>query len=240
MIEPMGAPLRYHQATFELAGWTPELDRERLATLDALAAARGDVLPASVREWFALANGRAFREEHSLPNFQVRLRELGIDDGDEAETLAARPGLVYFMAENQGVGGWAYDATSGADPWVYTQADGGEPWEPLHMRFAEFQLQHTVDHLRCFGWEYQRLLTGETIDVDACARLLPGFRRLAYADSPALARFVRGRAWLDDYVEIGSTTAGLRWGVHLEEVADGERLVAALTDAGLADTGRSP
>ncbi|UUU37947.1 hypothetical protein [Streptomyces sp. NBC_00162] len=57
--------LRFHGRAAELAGLDLEISKEAEAVLDRFESVHGHVVPASVREWFALAQGAAVLRKFS-------------------------------------------------------------------------------------------------------------------------------------------------------------------------------
>lgn len=198
--------LRYHQAVLELTRWSLDYVPSRAEAFKAAEERRGMSFGASVREWYLIADSGDFRKRYSIPHAQEELQYLGELHEDDEFNFENDPDLVQFMIENQGVGGWSFKGNSGDDPEVFWQCDFGEEWEPMNMRFAEFQWQHTVDYLAYFEFSYAEML-GPHERVGDVLELLGDFDPVEFPDSLVTRRFKRGD-WLGEYVEIWSVPYG--------------------------------
>ncbi|CAM5322282.1 hypothetical protein [Streptomyces avidinii] len=126
--------LRFHSRAAELAGLDPEVSKEAEAALDRFESLHGRVVPAAVREWFALAQGADALRKFSNDDMVYDADRLGReevyywpedngdwpDDVDEQEERQLDPvgslGLLPFLVENQGVWVMAVRLDGSEDP----------------------------------------------------------------------------------------------------------------------------
>ncbi|UUU37738.1 hypothetical protein [Streptomyces sp. NBC_00162] len=150
--------LRFHGRAAQLAGLDLEISKEAEAVLDRFESVHGHVVPASVREWFTLAQGAAVLRKFSNDDMVYDAERLGReeiyywpedngdwpDDVDEQEERPFDPvgslGLLPFMVENQGVWVMAVRLDGSDDPPVVISFDDVTPsaaWQPHADRFSD-------------------------------------------------------------------------------------------------------
>ncbi|MEV6205804.1 hypothetical protein [Kitasatospora sp. NPDC051914] len=153
-----GHTLRFHGRAAALAGMDPEVSAEAAAALDRFEAVHGRAVPASVREWFALAQGADVLRKFGNGDAVYGADRLGReefyywpeDNGDwpdDVEEQEERPidpvgalGLLPFLVENQGVWVMAVRLDGSEDPPVVISFDEVTPsaaWRPCADRFSD-------------------------------------------------------------------------------------------------------
>ncbi|MGW4895041.1 hypothetical protein ACWEQL_22635 [Kitasatospora sp. NPDC004240] len=184
---------RFHARAADLAGMDLTVSPHAEAALDRFESVHGRALPASVREWFSLAQGAPTLREFSNDDAVLDADRLGReetyywpeDDDDwpdgveeqEERTIdpVAALGLLPFMIENQGVWILAVRLDGTDDPPVVISFDDVTPsavWRPYADRFSDSVLSRI--------WDAPVHLDGTTLALDGTAEptaLLETLRR---------------------------------------------------------------
>ncbi len=135
---------RYHRKSLELIGVTPHVSPGAIEELAEVERRIGRPLPASVREWYSLADACELLEEYSNADPPVPRDKLG--SGERSKFLV-------FRRENQGVCRWAIRLNSSDDPPVLVDYDYAEDtWIRCTDRFS--------DYVYCCMWDFARVLKG--------------------------------------------------------------------------------
>lgn len=133
----------YHEKALGLLPERPTTSNERAELLRKREAEVGITLPDAVRDWYVLDDAEGLLHRYSNSDYLVPLAELGkveLDWYGEGPRDFVAQGLLFFMAENQGVCDWAVKLGTGADPAVVVQVDTApnEVWLPCADRFSTF------------------------------------------------------------------------------------------------------
>ena len=145
--------LRFHQASVALLPTLPTTSSASARTIaerERLLAIR---FPESLREWYVMDRSVELLGEYSNDDWPVPLGQLGspVEDwyGDGPRNLID-DGLLWFMAENQGVCNWAVRLDGTDDPPVLVEVDSArrDIWQPAAATFSEFVYCQIWDHPR--------------------------------------------------------------------------------------------
>ncbi|MGW6916641.1 hypothetical protein ACWGB8_22870 [Kitasatospora sp. NPDC054939] len=158
MPETTARTLRFHTRAAELAGMDLTVSADAAEALDRFETVHGRAVPASVREWFSLAQGAPVLREFGNDDAVIGADRLGREelyywpeddehwpDGvEEQEERTIDPvqalGLLPFMVENQGVWVLAVRLDGSDDPPVVISFDEVTPsaaWKPYADRFSD-------------------------------------------------------------------------------------------------------
>jgi hypothetical protein len=141
----------YHDRAFQLTPDRPAVSKERAELVRKREDEIGFRLPESVREWYLLDDAEGLLHRYSNSDYLVPLAELGKEEPDwygEGPRDFVAKGLLFFMAENQGVCDWAVKLGTGPDPAVVVQVDTApnEVWLPCADRFSTFMYCQVWDN----------------------------------------------------------------------------------------------
>ncbi len=133
----------YHDKAFQLMHGRPAASQQRAELVRKREDELRFSLPESVREWYLLDHAEALLHRYSNSDYLVPLADLGKVEPDwfgEGPRDFVAQGLLFFMAENQGVCDWAVRLGTGPDPSVVVQVDTApnEVWLPCADRFSTF------------------------------------------------------------------------------------------------------
>jgi hypothetical protein len=132
---------RYHRESFALLG--RELPPVARLIVD---------LPASVAQWYALADSLSLLAEYSNADSPVPPEEFEYHIADKKH-------LATFLYENQGVCWWAFDLKGGDDPAVYIDIDPPRNrWSRCCSSFSKFVYSRLFDFRH---WCHPTLSAGE-------------------------------------------------------------------------------
>lgn len=141
----------YHDKAFQLIPGRPAASQERAELVRKREVELRFSLPESVREWYLLDDAEELLHRYSNSDYLVPLTELGKVEPDwcgEGPRDFVAQGLLFFMAENQGVCDWAVKLGTGPDPAVVVQVDTApnEVWLPCADRFSTFMYCQVWDN----------------------------------------------------------------------------------------------
>lgn len=176
----MPAPLRYHQAVFDLLGQTPRASAERLRQIRLFEQQRGAAFPPSIVEWFALEGCETLFSANTTPDYLVALDDLADPD-------RLRQGYMPVAFENQGVVEWFARLDGADDPPIYGNNDHPDPaaWSLCSPSFSAF-IRHMIAGGRQELAAERFRLEGEGAvpDSEALGRLLREFTAWPVSSGP--------------------------------------------------------
>jgi hypothetical protein len=149
--------LRFHQATCELLGMVPLVDKAARAAIDDRERRLGVKIPAAVAEWYRLRAAVEILAGDSADDV-VAIGELGepFDGWGSGRRDFVREGLLVIRIENQGVCHWAVPLEDGDDPRVLVEVDSPPDrlvWQLHAPSFSGYVFTLAWDRL-AFGLPY--------------------------------------------------------------------------------------
>ena len=140
--------IKYHQQSLALVNSQPDFSGETFP-----------YLPASVAEWYSLANSVKLLEKYSNDDVPVYPAEFEISRHNEQE-------LAVFLYENQGVFWWAFEKSANENPPVYINVDPPpDRWVLCCEKFSDFIFTRLFDF---YHWRDFDLITmgfGKALEI---------------------------------------------------------------------------
>ncbi len=185
----MPQQIKYHSAIFSLLEVEPEVSAQRLELLAARESHCGIKFPASIREWFSIADAESLFHERTNEDHLQELKELG-DPHENSQ------GYMRVATENQAVVAWFAKLDDSDDPPVFHNNDEWDEdlstidWELYAKTFTNFIYDMLSQH-HFGGWDTGACLEGTApIPDESTIQAL----RAEYSEGP-LSHYPDFRVW---------------------------------------------
>jgi hypothetical protein len=186
--------LTYHADTIALLGTDVDTSHDAAALIQQIEREFGFTFPASLREWYSLANAHEILHEHSNDDAPVPIEEMlrprtDTNGGGPHDLLSQ--GLIPIRYENQAVAVWAVRLDGTDDPPVVVDVDTQfRKWRPCATSFSQFLYTCVWD---CRMVQFQ--------DAFACTDNVPfdesqlDFLRATFNEGPTTSGWPRDRTY---------------------------------------------